>query len=351
MSPKELPRAAGRRPLGARHRSWVLRAATAGLLALLAACNSSPSRPLPPAAEPAESPPVDRQPAGRVVPVGPGPEGIVADPATGLVAVGLRSPDEIALLDRDGRVVRRIGLASPPRHLALAGPGGPLLVPAEGSDELVLISLPEGRVEATVKVGSTPHDAAALDGRIFVGNEFGDSVSVIEQAQVVETVEAPLQPGGVAAVDGEVAVVGVRDRRMQTMDAERLRPLANVDAGTGPTHVVAGPEGRLYVADTDGNALLVFSTSPELVQIARIEEPGEPYGLAMDLRHQRLWVTLTATNTLVEYDVSGVEPRRLRTFPTPRQPNTVAVEASRGLVFVTGTATGEVQIVDVGRPG
>ena len=62
------------------------------LLALLAGCGSAPREELPPAAEPASSPPPAAKPDGRLVPVGFKPEGIVADPRTGLVAVGLRSP-------------------------------------------------------------------------------------------------------------------------------------------------------------------------------------------------------------------------------------------------------------------
>ncbi len=34
-----------------------------------------------------------------MVDVGGGPEGIVADPETGLVAVGLREPNELAIVD------------------------------------------------------------------------------------------------------------------------------------------------------------------------------------------------------------------------------------------------------------
>ena len=82
------------------------RAAALLLLALLAGCGSAPPEELPPAAEPASSPPLTARPDGRLVPVGHKPEGAVADPETGLVAVGLRAPDELALVDgASGEVV------------------------------------------------------------------------------------------------------------------------------------------------------------------------------------------------------------------------------------------------------
>ena len=84
---------------------------------------------------------------GKVIEVRSGPEGVVADPETGLVAVGLRNPNELALVDGDsGKVVRKVGLQGYPRHLGLAGPGGPVLVPAELSDSLIQVSLPTGQI-------------------------------------------------------------------------------------------------------------------------------------------------------------------------------------------------------------
>ena len=65
-------------------------------------------------------------------------------------------------------------VASPPRHLQLERAGGPVLVPAEDSDELFKVDLESGFAES-VGVGDFPHDAAALDDRIFVGNEIGDT--------------------------------------------------------------------------------------------------------------------------------------------------------------------------------
>src|SRR5918997_6082580 len=114
----------------------------AATVIILAGCGSIDAvGDLPLAAEPAASPPLERRPAGRVVAVGNRPEGIVADPVTGLVAVGLREPDRLALVDGEtARVMRRVGLPGAPRHLGLAAPGGPVLVPAEPADRLVEVA-------------------------------------------------------------------------------------------------------------------------------------------------------------------------------------------------------------------
>lgn len=309
-----------------------------------AACGSDEERPLPAVPEPATAPDPRAVPAGTVVPLGGQPEGIVADPASGLVAVALRDPPGIVVVDHDGGRVGLIPLSGAPRHLDLAGEGQ-VQAPAEGSDELITVQLPSGEVRSSIAVGRQPHDAAFAAGRTFVADELSDTVTVIEGDRVITTVPVPAQPGGVASNGRSVAVVGVRARQMLAIDATSLRPLETVPSGVGPTHVVAGPDGRYYVADTQGDQILVFDDRPSLRQIADTPAVGAPYGIAVDAGRQRLWVTLTAANQLVGYDISGEEPRRVATFATVRQPNSVTVDPATGLVFVTGSAGGELQIV------
>ena len=309
---------------------------------------TAPEKP-PPAAEPAEAPPVDEKPAGAVIEIGPRPEGIAADPKTGLVAVGLRNPDELALVDgASGEVVRRVGLPESPRHLTISAPGGPVLVPAERSDSLVQVGLPEGEILEETPVGEFPHDAAGSpNGRVFVGNEFGDTVSVVEEDRETEKLEAPQQPGGVATTDDSlVGVIGVRGLALEVYDAEELNSLGRVAAGEGPTHVVAG-RNRFYVADTRGDAVLVFGARPKLELLWHIKLPdGAPYGLALDEQRERLWITLTSQNQAVRYDLGPRKPRKTGVYPTVRQPNSIAVDSESGRVFITGSADGELQILD-----
>ena len=305
----------------------------------------------PPAPEADESPPVEDAPAGTVIEIGDSPAGVVADPETGLVAVGLSELDRLALVDgSSGEVVREVELSASPRHLGII-PGGPVLVPAEGSWTLIQVSLPEGEVMSEIPVGAVPHDAAAApDGRIFVINEFSESVSVIEGDEYLDTIEgAPLQLGGVAVTDeGLVGVIGVRGLAMEVYDADTLESQGRVDAGEGPTHIVAGPDNRFYVVDTRGEAIFIYDAGPEPEQIGRVPLPGAPYGVAIDPERGHLWMTLTAENEVVQLALEGDTLREIARYPTVRQPNTVAVDPSSGRVFVTG-GDAELQILDPQR--
>jgi DNA-binding beta-propeller fold protein YncE len=307
----------------------------------LAGCGSSAE--LPPAAEPAKSPVAERAPAGSVVPIGHKPEGLVADVQTGLLAVGLTRPDRLALVDmRTLRLVRAVDLPGAPRHLALARRGGPVLVPAENSDQLVEVPLRRGPIR-TVRVGRQPHDAAAAAGRTFVGDELGDTLSVVARGRVIRELPAPVQPGGVAVDDSGrgVAVVGVRGRELALYDTRTLRTLGKIPVGVGPTHVI-GSGGRFFVVDTRGNGLLEVLLDPKLRIHRRTAIAGTPYAIAADRVRRRYWVTQTALNR-----VSEVTDRRiLRSFPTVRQPNSVAVDQRTGRVFVASRADGTLQAFD-----
>jgi DNA-binding beta-propeller fold protein YncE len=328
----------------------VPRAALPLLLALLlaAGCGSAEPDELPPAAEPASSPPAAATPDGRIVRVGFKPEGVVADPVAGVFAVGVREPAELVLIDGEtGTVVRRVPLPDPPRHLAFDGER--VLVPAEDADLLLRVSVPGGRV-ATAPTGREPHDAAAAGGRVFVADELAHTLTVLEDGEPVTTIGTALQPGGVTPLDRgrQVAVVSVRERVVETFDARTGERTGRAPAGAGPTHAVSDDGEYLFVTDTTGGALLVYHLRPKLELIRRYPLPGSPYGIAIDNVRHRMYVTQTARNQVTELSVGG-RPSLVARYATPGQPNTVAVDETTGRVAVTGKVDGVLQLLDPDR--
>ncbi|MEA2931565.1 MAG: hypothetical protein QOI56_350 [Actinomycetota bacterium] len=293
---------------------------------------------------------------GRIVALAGEPEGLVWDAPTATIAVAVRNPSAVVLVDAaTGAERARTPVGGAARHLQLAGPGGPVLVPSEGDDRLYRVDLPDGRVTGGDPVGRQPHDAApAAGGRVFVGDELADTVHVVAADGSSVAVAGPSQPGGVAAApDGSVVVVvGVRGRRIEAY-APDGRALGTAACGVGPTHVRAGAGGLFYVADTQGGAVLVFRAGTDGVrQVGRMRtggprpDGGAPYGLAVDAGRSRLYVTLTATNRLRSYRIEGDTLVADREWATVRQPNDVAVDSGTGRVVVAGTADGLLQFVD-----
>lgn len=321
-----------------------LAVAGAALVLALAGCGGA-GRPHLGAAEPAVAPSGGPPPVGTVRAVGASPEGIVYDAKTGIVAVAVRDPDRLLLLDAATLAVEHtVALPGSVRHLQLAGPGGPVLVPCESARELVQVSLPDGAVVSSTAVGKQPHDATAAAGGLVVGNEFGSSLSVVRNGLVTKTLSGVRQPGGVTGEGDSVAVVDVAAFTLSTFDLATGERTAIVAAGRGPTHGIPISGGRFAVADTRGNQVLEYRLSP-LEQIGHLALPGAPYGVAIDASSDTAWVTLTARNEVVGLDLSGGTPRLVARYPTVRQPNTVAVSPGSRFVWITGTANGQVQLI------
>ncbi len=307
--------------------------------------------------EPARAPALTRAPAGTVRPLPGAPEGLAVDDADGILTVGLRRPDGLALVSvLTGSVRRVVRLPGAPRHLQLAGPRGPVRVPAEQAGRRFQVALPGGQVVADTKVGRQPHDAAAAGPVVFVGNEYSNTVSLVRGGRQIAVEPAPLQPGGVAAArDGSsVVVVGVRGRRIEAYTPGG-RPLGTAPVGVGPTHVRAAPGGLFYVADTEGDAVISFrvtATGPRPVgphQVGWVRTRCcTPYGIAVDGRRGVLYVTLTASNLLESFRIVGGRLVPGRTWPTVRQPNDVAVDEATGRVFVAGPDDNQLQLIDPG---
>jgi DNA-binding beta-propeller fold protein YncE len=285
-----------------------------------------------------------------VLPLPGAPEGLAVDDRDNLLVAGLREPDGVALVSTTtGRVRTVVRLPGAPRHLQLAGPAGPVLVPAEQAGRLLQVALPSGTVVADTRVGRQPHDAAAAGSVVFVGNEYSNTVSLVRGGRQIAVEPAPRQPGGVAAArDGSaVVVVGVRGRRIEAY-APDGRPLGTARVGVGPTHVRAAPNGLFYVADTEGDAIIVFRvTAQGPRQVGSIRTRCcTPYGIAINGRQNLVYVTLTATSRLEAFRIAGTGLVPARTWPAVRQPNDVAVDEATGRVFVAGTHDNQLQLID-----
>ncbi len=341
-----------RRRLGLGPAGRVRLGAVVALAALtLAGCGSATASvpPLQTAPEPAVSPPAQSHLPGTVVALAGSPEGVAIDQA-GLVAVSVRAPGGIVLFDIAAPAERRtVAIPGEARHLALATPAGPLLVPDEPTDQLIEIGLPSGPVDTSVAVGRNPHNAAGgAGGTIFVADELANTISIINRGVVTKVIPAPLQPGGVtASEDGSVMVaVGVRGRRITAYRLDGT-VVGSAPCGAGPTHEITGAGGLYWVADTNGGRILGFRVSGHgITQVATIPVGPKPYGLAFDARNDTLWVTLTGANQLLGLHLKGTKVVARTTFATVRQPNTVAVDQSSGELVVTGSTTqGQLQLL------
>ena len=180
---------------------------------------------------------------------------------SGIAAIAVRDPAAIVLVDASTGAVRRtVPTDGAARHLSLAGPDGPVLVPLETSDELAELNLADGSVvSTTTDVGRQPHDAVrTADGTIVVTNERGGGVVFVRDGTVVASLPAgPPQPGGIAVVGKYAAVADVQGNGVWVYDGSSRREVARKLLGTKLTHAVGLSDDLAAFADTDGGAVLI----------------------------------------------------------------------------------------------
>jgi hypothetical protein len=303
---------------------------------------------LPPPAEPQAAPPPEAPIIGRIVLVGAAPEGVVVDATTRCVAVAKRDPNQLVLINADtGVITGRTPLPGHARHLQLAAPGGPVLVPVESANALVRVDLPDGHAEPPILTGTSPHDASqAPNGTVFVGNELGGTVTVLRGNHVIKIFTDSVQPAGMASVGTSMGMLDVRKNDLTIYDADRLTIVGSAPAGAGPTHLVADRHGRMIAIDTRGDAVRVFIPFPVPREVGSVAQPGGPYGVTYDPARDRLWVASSGTNEVVGYDMTNATPREIQRLPTVQNPYTIGVDSTTGRLFVVGVTTGAVQIID-----
>lgn len=339
--------------------------ALTGTLALTG-CSGSGSSPAPGpvAAEPGSSPELTAQPVGTVVSAGGNqPEGVVV--VDGTLVVAVRETSGLVFLDlaADGsgaRVIEKLTTDQSSRHLDLATPAGPVLVPLEGTDELLTVDVPTRSVTTDAKdVGDGPHNAArTAGGTDVVTNEHGGGVVFVRGGEVVASLPAgPPQPGGLAVVGDYAAVADVQGGGVWVYDARTMTQVAQKPVGALLTHAITLAEpGRVdgtdasravvALADTSGGAVELERITPQVEDVGRIDAPGSPYGLAYDAARAVLYVTLTDTNLLRVVDLADpANPRVLGDLPTVRQPNSVTVDERSGTVVVAGSHDGNLQLI------
>lgn len=267
------------------------------------------------------------------------------DPRTRLVVVALHHPDRVALVDTRTLTARTRGVPGGARHLVLAKPGGPVLLPAEDTNVLLQLDLPSGRVLRSTSLPRQPHNATVVNGNFWVDDELASEVSVVSpQGHILATVKGPVQPGGVVQAAGRVGAVDVRGARMYFYDASTYQAQGSIAIGSGPTHALPVGGDDVVVADTRGGALLLVDMASRRV-VDRLPLPGGPYGLVSDPATGEIWATLTATNRLVHVRARHGTLQELGSRPTVQQPNTVARDPHTGCLYVAGVTNAQLQVI------
>ena len=184
------------------------------------------------------------------------------------------------------------------------------------------------------------------DGRIVLGSADGAVFTLSSETAVGARLQIFARVDALVAQGNTVAVLDRGQTSVTTVDPSGTKQEHALRAGEGATTMVVDPAGRILVADTRGDGLLVFGTDPLMLR-QRSPVPGAPYGLAGSTG--LAWVSETATNSVVGYDLAtGIPVEKVR-YRTVQQPNSLTFDDSTGTLYVvSGSGAGVQVIADAG---
>ncbi|MDX1886709.1 hypothetical protein SBI63_25465 [Mycolicibacterium sp. 120270] len=315
----------------------------------MTACTSNQSDTPPPTIAPAQaavSPPAARPPAGTVRPLaGHGTAALFDAATTSLVALapGETGHGIVTVMPArgQGRTVALSAAAS-----AMAGDGdGHAYAATRGG--YFRIDIAQGRASRVPVDGHDRTEFTAIarraDGKLVLGSADGAVYTLSSDTTVGAELKIFARVDALATQGDTTVVLDRGQTSVTTVDPSGTNAEHSLRAGEGATTLAADTAGRVLVADTRGDGLLVFTVDP-LILRQRAPVRGAPYGLAGSSR--LAWVSQTKTNTVVGYDLAtGIPVEKVR-YPTVQQPNSLAFdEASGTLYVVSGTGAG-VQVIE-----
>jgi DNA-binding beta-propeller fold protein YncE len=181
-----------------------------------------------------------------------------------------------------------------------------------------------------------------VDGKVVLGSASGAVYTLGSDTAVAAKLQIFARVDALVAEGDTVAVLDRGQTSVTTVDPSGTKQEHALRAGEGATTMVADPHARILVADTRGEALLVFGTNPLMLR-QQYPVKGAPYGLAGSSR--LAWVSETATNSVVGYDLAtGIPVEKVR-YRTVQQPNSVTFDDKTGTLFVVSGSGAGVQVI------
>lgn len=180
------------------------------------------------------------------------------------------------------------------------------------------------------------------DGKLVLGSADGSvftlssDTAVGAQLKIFARVDDLVTQGNTAVVldRGQTSVTALSEDGAEGEHALR--------AGEGATTMAADDAGRVLVADTRGGQLLVYGVDPLILRQAYPVRDA-PYGLAGT--STLAWVSQTASNAVVGYDLStGIPVEKVR-YRTVQQPNSLVFDESSGTLYVVSGSGAGVQMI------
>ena len=233
------------------------------------------------------------------------------------------------------------------------GGGAPVaLVTAETMNELLAISLPDGRVLKRLRMPADPENVEASDRTAVVVSTRGEAVTLIDlrRLRVVKVLRGFGSPHiPLIGRDGRFAYV-TDDARGQlvVIDLERRRVTRRVYVGYGAHHMTEdGPGNWIWIAlgERARSIAVVDVSNPARPRLSRHVDPlGSAHDLAFTPASARVWVTYGDRSQVGVFSASTGKLVRLIQADSAPQHVLFGPAAGGGHAYVTSGDDGTMRI-------
>jgi sugar lactone lactonase YvrE len=313
-----------------------------------AGCSSKAADAPPPTISPAraaDSPSVTVSPAGEVRPLnGPGQASTFDRATHTLVVLGSDPAGSSVVTTFPTKAAMRVVPLPAPATALTGDDRGTAYVSTRGG--YFRLDVTTGAVTRMDVDGARDTEFTAIarreDGNVVLGSADGAVYTLSSDTAVAARLPIFARVDGLVAQGNRVVVLDRGQTSVTTVDASGTRAEHALRAGDGATTIAADSAGRVLVADTRGNELLVFGSDPLMLR-QRYPVSGAPYGLTGSAG--LAWVSETATNSVVGYDLAtGIPVEKVR-YRSVQQPNSLAFDDDAGTLYVVSGSGAGVQVI------
>ena len=193
----------------------------------------------------------------------------------------------------------------------------------------------------------------ALANKVFVSNEKGNTVSVIDSDtwEVIDEFDAGNRPRGITiSPDGtKVYVCASDDDTVRVFDAETYRELYTLPSGPDPELFVLHPSGNpLYIANEDDNLVTVTDTETRSI-LAEVPVGVEPEG--MGISADAAFVVNTSETTNMAHFISTKDFQIKHNVLVDQRPRYAQYTKDGTRLYVSSEIGGTVSVMDIADDG
>lgn len=237
-----------------------------------------------------------------------------------------------------------------------------LIVANKSEATVSLVSLPSGKIAATLPVGTGPHEVAisrdgkrALVSNYGVAGKPGSSLTLIdvEGAKVLKTIElgeAHGKPHGMVWIgEGKALVTSEAGENLLEVDVEAGKVVRAMPTGQRVSHmVVVTPDTSLaFVANIGAGNITAFNLK-EGKKLGDIQTGAGAEGIAVTPDGKQVWVTNRAADTVSVVDTATLLVTK--TFEAPAFPIRAEVTPDGKRVLISLAKSGDVAVFATAGP-